>query len=301
MTAPIEPLIQLFPANPIDHVPRDRCIPLRTEEVTRLVLNDPAWNDLERSRLTELARLLTATFHHESLARKDQLKALYWPLDPDREICGSPLDHPKTVDSLADDRFLEAFERALDRANYYPLELNVVEQAVKAPNEKGLNYIPNFQLFEQLRVHVRGRAKISRVVRNFKTRMRKQTILFDGFRRVIVTLKFRPGVPGLGDYASSDVLYMRMFKDVPFCDMEMHLPEQGSKVKMRWLDKAQIASPIAVGLPTFAAKLLGMTGAAGLFGLFTLSPMALGALMVMPISAGVNSFFGFQRQTASSS
>ncbi|MBV8228733.1 MAG: DUF3754 domain-containing protein, partial [Planctomycetaceae bacterium] len=36
----------------------------------------------------------------------------------------------------------------------------------------------------------------------------------------------------------SDVLYLRMFKDVPHVDMEMHLPERGTKVEMRWIDKA---------------------------------------------------------------
>ena len=41
-----------------------------------------------------------------------------------------------------------------------------------------------------------------------------------------------------------------MFKDVPHVDMEMHLPEQGTKVRMRWIDKAQIASPLVMGLPT---------------------------------------------------
>lgn len=292
---PTDPLFPAFPADPIRNVPRDRCIPLSNEEITRLILDDPARTVADRTRLAEIGRLLSAAFHHESLARKTELKSLYHPLDPDRESCAGPLDPPPIVDPLADDRFLDAFEQALTRGNYFRLDLDVVEEAVKAPNEHGLNYVPNFQMFEQLRVHVRGRAKIPRVLRNIQTRLRKRTILFDGFRRVIVTLKFRPDARRLGDYVRTDVLYMRMFKDVPFCDMEMHLPEQGSKVKMRWLDKAQIASPIAVGLPTFAAKILAMTGAAGLFGLFALPFNALAALMVMPISAGVNSFFGFQR------
>ena len=77
-----------------------------------------------------------------------------------------------------------------------------------------------------------------------------------------------------------------MFKDVPHVDMEMHLPEQGTKVRMRWIDKAQIASPIVMGIPTLVVKLLAAAA---------LSPMALGGLIVAPISAGVNSFFGFQR------
>jgi hypothetical protein len=77
-----------------------------------------------------------------------------------------------------------------------------------------------------------------------------------------------------------------MFKDVPHVDMEMHLPEQGTRVRMRWIDKAQIASPLAIGLPTLAFKL--MVG-------FAFSPFAVGGLLMAPISAGVNSFFGFHR------
>ena len=77
-----------------------------------------------------------------------------------------------------------------------------------------------------------------------------------------------------------------MYKDVPHVDMEMHLPEQGTKVRMRWIDKAQIASPIVMGIPTLVAKLLFAS---------LVSPLALGGLIIAPISAGVNSFFGFQR------
>ena len=38
-------------------------------------------------------------------------------------------------------------------------------------------------------------------------------------------IKFRPH-PKLGKFVRSDVVYLRMFKDVPHVDMEMHLPEQ---------------------------------------------------------------------------
>ena len=58
---------------------------------------------------------------------------------------------------------------------------------------------------------------------------------------------------------------------------------------MRWIDKAQIASPMAMGLPMLAFKLLGVGFAA------VSNPVLMAPLMVAPISAGVNSFFGFQR------
>ena len=113
-------------------------------------------------------------------------------------------------------------------------------------------------------------------------------MLLDAYQRLIIVLKFREGVD-FGPFVRSDVIYLRMFKDVPHVDMEMHLPEQGTKVKMRWVDKAQIASPLAMGVPTLAFKLLGVWSAA--LG----NPLVLAPLMIAPISAGVNSFFGFQR------
>ena len=79
-----------------------------------------------------------------------------------------------------------------------------------------------------------------------------------------------------------------MFKDVPHVDMEMHLPEQGTRVKMRWIDKAQIASPAIMGVPTLMLKAFGLLSV-------TFNPMLIAPLLAIPVTAGMNSFFGFQR------
>src|SRR5262249_37319754 len=102
--------------------------------------------------------------------------------------------------------------------------------------------------------------------------------------RVVIAIKFRPGAV-LDDYVRSDVLYLRMFKDVPFVEMDMHLPEHGTKVRMRWIDRLQIASPVVTGIPTLALKLLFAA---------SISPMLVAGLLVGPISAGVRSFFGYR-------
>src|SRR5258708_40244444 len=77
-----------------------------------------------------------------------------------------------------------------------------------------------------------------------------------------------------------------MFKDVPYVEMDMHLPEQGTKIRMRWIDKLQISLPIMTGLPTLAAKML--------FEASWLSPFFLTMVLFSPISAGVRSFFGYR-------
>jgi hypothetical protein len=265
---------------------RERTIPIRNPDLQRLLLADPDLDPPRRAEYEKLFRLITSILHHDFHAQLLHLKELYSPLDPDCD-CVRLDSHSPVAGSGGDEAFLQPFEHLLERANYRPLSLEHLKEAVAEPNELGLNYVPNFDLFEHLRVWVRGHTEVARKARSLRTRFRRRVVTQPAYQRMVVCLKFKPG-KHLGDFARSDVVYLRMFKDVPHVDMEMHLPEQGTKVKMRMIDKAQIASPMAVGIPSIALKLMAAS-------IFTLSTSALGTLLVAPISAGVNSFFGFQR------
>ncbi len=263
---------------------RERALPIRQADLNRLLLGECGLSSEERDLLAAFGRFLGATFHSEFYEKLRELKELYAPLDPDSDYVNLP-GYTRPLTDSADEEFLVPLEAALIRANYRPLDLDVIRQAVSAPNELGLTYIPDFSLFEHLKVYVRGYTRITRECRNLRSMFRKQTVHLDAYQRLVVAIKFRPD-PRLGKFARSDVLYLRMFKDVPHVDMEMHLPEQGTKVRMRWIDKAQIASPFMVGFPTMACKIL-FAGIAW--------NLALGSLLIAPLSASVNSFFGFQR------
>ncbi|WP_422930826.1 DUF3754 domain-containing protein [Singulisphaera sp. PoT] len=264
---------------------REHALPIRQGDLTRLLLAEPGLTPYEREKLEAFGKILGATFHSEYYDRLHELKELYAPLDPDSEYV-TLNEHTREAHELSDEEFLIPFEQTMVRANYSPLDIDIIKKAVSAPNEMGLTYVPDFTLFEHLRVYVRGYTRVSRDLRSMKTRFKKRTARLDAYQRMVIALKFRPGLR-LGPYVRSDVLYLRMFKDVPHVDMEMHLPEQGTKVRMRLIDKAQIASPLVIGLPTLLFKLL--------FASLTLTTFALGGVLIAPISAGVNSFFGFQR------
>ncbi len=265
-------------------VPVDPFIPIRTGDLTRLLFDDPASTAFERSKLNAFARLLANILHYQSFTGLKRLQELYAPLDPDSD-CLFIQDESTVLTEDSDEAFLAPFERILLRGNFRPLHIDEIRDAIQAPNEMGLNYVPNLGLFEHLRVYVRGRTPVTRIVRNLGTRFRRRAVVLDGYQRVVVMLKFKKGLD-FGPYARSDALYLRLFKDVPRVDMEMHLPEQGTKVRMRWVDRAQIASPLVVGFPTLLFKL---------FFASIVSPMLLAGVIVGPISAGINSFFGFQR------
>ncbi|MHC5537860.1 DUF3754 domain-containing protein [Singulisphaera rosea] len=262
---------------------RERSLPIRQGDLNRLLAAEPDLSDDDRKAFHALSRILGATFHSEYYDQLRTLKELYAPLDPDSEYV-TIKGHTRPLTSQSDEEFLEPFDQMLIRANFSELDLDHLRAAITAPNELGLTYIPDFSLFEHLKVYFRGYTRISRRCRTMKTGFRKRMVRLDAYQRLVVALKFKPGLE-LGPFVRSDVVYLRMFKDVPHVDMEMHLPEQGTKVRMRWIDKAQIASPLMVGLSTMVMK----------FAAITLSPWALMGLAVAPISAGVNSFFGFHR------
>jgi len=262
---------------------REHALPIRQGDLTRLLLSEQGLTPYEREQLAAFGKILGASFHSEYYDRLHELKELYAPLDPDSDYVTLP-EHTRSAHPLSDEEFLIPFEQTLIRANYSPLDLDIIRKAVSAPNEMGLTYVPDFTLFEHLKIYARGYTRISRDCRSVKTKFLKRKVKLDAYQRMVVALKFRPGL-NLGPLVRSDVVYLRMFKDVPHVDMEMHLPEQGTKVRMRWIDKAQIASPLVIGLPTLLFKLL--------FASFT--TFALGGILIAPISAGVNSFFGFQR------
>lgn len=262
---------------------RDRALPVRQGDLTRLLVAQPDLSDQERVLLRKFGVLLGAMFHSEFYEKLRELKERYAPLDPDSDYIRLG-EHSIGRTEQSDEEFLEPFEVALERANYRRLNVEIIQEAVAAPNEIGLTYVPDFSLFEHLRIYARGYTKIHREFRSAKTKFRKRSVALDAYQRLIIALKFRPGIAD--PFVRTDVLYLRMFKDVPHVDMEMHLPEQGTKVKMRWIDKAQIASPVVMGLPTLAFKLLSAS---------FVNPLLLAPILIAPVSAGVNSFFGFQR------
>ena len=263
---------------------REKALPIRPGDLTRLLLGQPGLTAEEQENLGRLGPLLGAVFHSEFYERIRELKELFAPLDPDSDYIQLP-GYSRQRTEKSDEQFLPPFQAMMQRANYRQLDPKVIEDAVEAPNELGLTYQPDFNQFEHLKVYVRGYTQIPRVFRSLSTKFLKRTVWLDSYQRMVVLLKFKPD-PKLDSYVRSDVIYLRMFKDVPHVDMEMHLPEQGTRVKMRWIDKAQIASPMMTGLPMMAYKLITA---------IALSPWIFATMMIAPIMAGINSFFGFQR------
>ncbi len=135
---------------PVDAAPCDHVIPIRPGDLTRQLTAEPGLAPDESAQLERFGRLIAAVFHHEYHSWLQELKDLYAPLDPDSDcVCvrAGTFEHTEEIDET----FLKMFEMAMIRANYRRLDLAVIEEAIEAPNELGLNYVPNFDLFEHMK------------------------------------------------------------------------------------------------------------------------------------------------------
>ena len=142
---------------------------------------------LTRDKLKQLGRLLGAWLHGDFYDKLRELKERYAPLDPDADYV-TIKNCSRARTERSDEEFLVAFENALIRANYRPLARDVIEKAVSAHNEMGLTYIPDFDLFEHLRVYVRGYTQICRECRSLRTRFAKKRVTLDAYSRMVIAL-----------------------------------------------------------------------------------------------------------------
>ena len=172
---------------------RERALPIRPGDLTRLLMAQPNMLEEDRDKLGQFGNLLGAIFHSEFYGRLRELKELYAPLDPDSDYVNLH-GYSKQRTEGSDEEFLPPFEATLIKANYRELDINVIRQAVEAPNETGLTYVPDFNLFEHLKIYARGYTQITRVFRSAKTRFRKRKIVLDAYQRLIIILKFKEGL-----------------------------------------------------------------------------------------------------------
>lgn len=214
----------------------------------------------------------------------DLVSELYEPFDPDAI---DPIElHPTSTDDRSNRQeiFLHQFEDAIRRANFQKIEFDTVQHAVRTKNDQRINTSPIFRSSTKFGSMAAAHAwsSVPKVVaQRFQIEMKNHA----GWHWLIVLVKFKEGMD-LGPLIKPNKIYLRLFKDVAFRELEMHLPEQATRMKMPILDRVQIASPVFIGLPTIALK-IAMAAS-------WLNPLVLGAVLTGSVSSGWKSFAGFR-------
>jgi len=194
-----------------------------------------------------LEKALAGTFH----GVLGELKALYDPLNPDKETL--TLQKTSKKERL-DNEFwlLEKLSNVLDKAHFYELPVEDVHEALKEHDAgDGVLVSVNPKKYDVLRVWVVGKefepsdtgTWYSRIAAGI-TRWFKQPIKTERYKRVVIAIRAK----------KQTKLMLKSFKDIRCANLEHLLPE--GKIRMTQFDQRILAGTLAVGATGVVIKLV---------------------------------------------
>jgi len=224
-----------------------RFIPYRKQDVVEMLLSDQRLDKNQREDFRTLAELLQGIYHFEYHSKLERLKNSYAPLNPDRDTRILP-----DLEETATSDLSEQLELILNKANYELLTREQLERAFTQSSLFKLRLHVDFEDFSEVLVFTRGEHIRQEEVSSWFG-LRRKTVEFVNFDRVVLYLQYRAQGRPDGSAAPAGSVILKLFQNVPRADMEMLFPN--TRLGMRTVDKLVIGVPaVAGGVAMFTTK-----------------------------------------------
>ncbi|MEM9463047.1 MAG: DUF3754 domain-containing protein [Myxococcota bacterium] len=253
------------------HLPDDRFIPLRPDDLVDALAEDAASFGLEPEQVRALGEAMDRVLRQETEQLRRGIERAYDPFNPARDtlLLGGEAERAAAA---ARARRLVCY--VLDKANYESLDDIQVEAAVEAANSHGIRIRVNPERVEWLELWVRGRTTASRAVRTLRRPIKGEARDVELYRRLAVVFQAK----------DDDALNLKLFREIPVADVEALLPH--AEVAMSGVDQLKIWGGSLGALGGLATKLLESTVVFSQ--ILWVGALALGGL-------SVRSFLGYRR------
>jgi hypothetical protein len=237
-----------------------RFIPYSRNDIVRLLLNEQQLSGSDRDKLKTICDLLMHVYHFEFHQSLETLKDCYAPVNPDAD---TQVTFSSSTAELKEkeNRLFEVLNDLLDKANFEKITDDDIARAMVEESLFNIKLTVDFDDFEQILFFRRGESLHQETLVSMFG-LRKKTIDFINYDRVVVVVKFKP--QSYFDQKARGQLYfqpgstiIKYFRNIPRCDLEMLFPN--TEVRMKLIDKLIIGVPAAVGGVIMLATKLGTT------------------------------------------
>lgn len=238
----------------------ERFIPISLNRLISDLLSSDLLSEEQQRLFKQFHTSYVALFHAQAHSQLLHIKRIYRPFNPDREVLISEINEPDKHISQLKNELLAI----LNNANFEKLSEDELNMALNKISPRGVKVSVDFEEFVEVGLFYRGSATRTEFHRNWKKfQFKKLPVEMPIYRRLFVMLqpknkqqwiehlisnkkmsrekaekKADDAIKDLGINGEQDVIYMKLFKDIPSADLEMLFPN--TKIQMRLFDKIKL-------------------------------------------------------------
>ena len=247
---------------------RRRFIPYTKAEIIQFVCADGVLPPEDTQKLRAFCDVLQGLYHFQFHAKLEELKAAYYPFNPDNDGAGRRKYDQPTLDR-SEQKLVEKFKEILDDANFEQITEQDLDRAMREESLFHIRLKVNFRDFASQLLFWRGESTKKVTIR--KWLVKKQELVVPVFERVVLLIKFKDE-----DYFSKrkrknlafepGSTVIKLFKNIPKADLEMLFPNV--EVLMRKRDMLMLGVPgLAGGVGMIMKAGAAMLAGVGIIGL----------------------------------
>lgn len=269
---------------------RERFLPVTRFALIDRLTEPDAWPAGQAAEARRFFRYLDYWRQQQYGAQLLALEQDYEPFSPDSDLLMTRSYTPEERKVLQR-RVVEGIDRLLTQANYTRINPQQVELILTQETHYGLDLHVDLDAFEELLVYYRGATTRKGHRRSLRSFLRKQEIDVPIFRRLFVLFKLKSEEQRIAEImrdrgvsrraatravrrmrnlfapeVQDDLIYMKLFKNIPRSDVEMVFPN--TRVNFRPFDKVKLGITSSAGLG------MGAFSAAGKLAVVTTNPLA---------------------------
>jgi len=274
------------------------------------------WREGEGTAIRDFFSCLGAIRNLTYTTHLMNLKEAYLPFSPDRDTVRA-LEYSPDELATMQDRLTRLLARCLEGANYKLITAPMLEEIFEEKSAYGLDLQVDLTEFDEVMIFSRGSTVKAHHYRSWKSLfLRKHVESVPIFQRLFLLLKLKPEDARvreimlkediteaaarkrvkklrrmLPEQASSDFIYLKMFKQIPRADLQMMFPN--TRVRFRLKDK------LFLGVTAGGGTIASIISAAGKIALVVTNPVkAIGALVGLSavVFRQVKKFFAQKNQ-----
>jgi len=280
---------------------KERFIPVASQSLLKTLTQEDMWAPGENELGAQFMQVLNAWRHQSYRDRLTLLKDSYLNFSPDSDTLIAEKFSKLQKRELRHD-FMENIGDLLESANYEKINQANLDLLLSSDSPYGLRLEVDLDAFDDVVIYFRGAGTKIVKYRDWKwLYLKKKPVDMPIFQRLLIALKLKAtdeqvselmvkedlsrqqaekrvakNLKLLPDGVTSDLIYLKLFKNIPQDDLEMMFPN--TKVAFKLLDKLKIGltagGGTVAGLASAIPKVLLVTTAAALNPIVLLTTLA---------------------------